>query len=94
MKKAISTYLFCVVVLVIWIGANTLTIRKNTVRSVENAHNIESLTTLQEQSAETNQLLLETLGRMEAAIDKQGKMMKKSFEQTQQVLEKMEATNE
>lgn len=101
LKKAISTYLFCVVVLVIWIAANTLAIRSNyghiqsnTIDISKNAQNIELLATLQQQSVETNQLLIETLERMETAIYEQGRLIERSVEQTRQFIEKMEATNE
>lgn len=73
----------------IWIGANTLAIRKNTVRSVENTQSIDSLATLQEQSEKNSQLIIEMLGAMQTALDEQGKMIEESLGQTQQFIEKM-----
>ncbi len=101
MKRAISTYLFCVVVLVIGSGANTLTnrsncaaIQSNTIGISENTQSIESLATLQEQSVETKQRMSEILETIQTAIDKQGRVLSDNAEQMRALSEKMGVSDE
>lgn len=82
------------VLLIIWIGANTIAIRKNTVRSVENSQSIDSLTALQEQSEKNSQLIITMLERLIDQIDEQGEVLMESTAQMKRLSEQMGVSNE